>query len=126
MTRQRQAILEALKELPSHPTAEEVYNLVKKRLPRISLGTVYRNLDALVADGVVRKIDTAGAQRKFDTKQEPHYHVRCIRCGAVDDVSVKQTPSFEDMVLNRNGYEIRGFLLEFTGLCSECLKASEE
>jgi Fur family ferric uptake transcriptional regulator len=126
MTRQRQAILEALKELPSHPTAEEVYNLVKKRLPRISLGTVYRNLDALVADGVVKKIDIAGSQRKFDIKQEPHYHVRCIRCGAVDDVSVKQTPSVEDMLIDPKGYEIRGFLLEFTGLCSECLEAPEE
>jgi Fur family ferric uptake transcriptional regulator len=126
MTRQRQAILDALKGLPFHPTAEEVYTLVKKRLPRISLGTVYRNLDGLVADGVVKKIDIAGAQRKFDINQKPHYHVRCIRCGAVDDVSINKVPCVEDMVLDGKGYEIRGFLLEFTGLCSECLKVSEE
>jgi Fur family transcriptional regulator, ferric uptake regulator len=86
MTRQRQVILEQLREVCSHPTADEVYGMVRRRLPRISLGTVYRNLEMLVKAGLIRRLDMAGRQRRYDGNVEHHYHVRCSRCGCVGDV----------------------------------------
>ena len=62
MTRQRRVILEALRGTTSHPTADEVYEMVRRRLPRISLGTVYRNLEILSGEGLVAKLEMAGTQ----------------------------------------------------------------
>ena len=69
-----------------HPTADEVYQVVRKRLPRISLGTVYRNLDVLSESGEISRLDRCGAQYRFDGDLEQHYHIRCSSCGRVDDI----------------------------------------
>jgi Fur family ferric uptake transcriptional regulator len=60
LTSQRQVILEELKKVKSHPTANEVYDMVRKRLPRIGLGTVYRNLDLLAERGIIKKLEVGG------------------------------------------------------------------
>ena len=65
MTRQRPVILEELKNLTTHPTADELYSMVRRRLPRISLGTVYRNLEILSEMGLAQKLESAGAQRRY-------------------------------------------------------------
>ena len=81
MTTQRQVILEELRKLKSHPTAGELCQIVRQRLPRISLGTVYRNLEILSRSGVVLKLDVAGLEMRFDGTVDNHYHVRCLDCG---------------------------------------------
>ena len=120
MTRQRRAILEALRRLESHPTGDEVYRAARRRLPHISLGTVYRNLELLSARGIIRKLDFAGAQRRFEAEPEMHDHLRCLSCGRLDDVTVK--PRISDASLGRQlrGYEVLGHHLEVVGLCPEC------
>lgn len=122
MTHQRRVILDELKKVTSHPTADKVYEMVRQQLPRISLGTVYRNLEVLSKCGMIQKLELGGNQRRFDGNTKNHYHVRCIRCGRVDDVPVEPVTMFEDALRKVSDYEITGHRLEFVGLCPQCKK----
>ena len=121
MTRQRQVILETLQEHNIHPTADEVYELVRKKIPRISLGTVYRNLEVLSELGKILKLELAGSQKRFDGyATNHHYHIRCMRCDRVDDAPCGMISDLEDRIVSESGYKVMGHRLEFVGLCSEC------
>lgn len=122
MTRQRQVILEELRRTTSHPTADDVYDMVRQRLPKVSLGTVYRNLDILSTRGLIRKLELGGTQRRFDGNATDHYHVRCIRCGRVDDVPTQPLTTIENALRKVTDYDIIGHQLEFIGLCPQCKK----
>jgi len=122
MTRQREVILGELKKLDSHPTADELYARVRKRLPRISLGTVYRNLDVLSELGVVHKLEFAGKQRRYDGCCEEHYHVRCLGCGRIDDVPAQRSGAILRQIRRKLHYEIIGHRLEFVGYCPRCAR----
>ncbi len=121
-TRQRKIILAELCKLTSHPTADELYEIVRQYLPRISLGTVYRNLELLAEQGEVLILDAVGSRRRFDGNVQPHFHVRCVGCGSVGDVIDKVEFPLSHSFLDRSGYKIEGFCLDFTGLCPRCLK----
>ncbi|MGI6657007.1 MAG: Fur family transcriptional regulator [Desulfobulbus sp.] len=126
LTTQRQIILEELSKVKSHPTAGEVYDMVRKRLPRIGLGTVYRNLELMADNGMIMKIEVGGTQKRFDATTQPHYHIRCSHCGRVDDIDV---PVMEELVQQAKAsspYLIIGHHVEFTGICSACQKAHQE
>jgi Fur family ferric uptake transcriptional regulator len=125
MTRQRRVILEELRKLESHPTADEVYELARRRLPRISLGTVYRNLEILSDCGMIQKLELGGTQKRFDGNVGNHYHVRCIRCGCIEDISMEPITTVEDAVRAVSDYEIIGNRLEFIGVCPQCKKAAQ-
>jgi Fur family ferric uptake transcriptional regulator len=112
--------LEELRKLTSHPTAADLHRIARTRLPRISLGTVYRNLEQLVEAGVVRKLDIGGAEARFDADTHQHYHVRCVRCERVDDVHDLPSGLSPEEVEVLDGYEIVGFHLEFSGICPVC------
>jgi Fur family ferric uptake transcriptional regulator len=124
MTAQRRIILEELRRVHSHPSAGEIYEMVRKRLPRISLGTVYRNLEILSDFGMIQKLETAGTQKRFDGIPENHYHVRCLSCGRVDDVAADPDPMIHEALAEISDYEILGHRIEFVGLCPECRKLS--
>ena len=119
-SRQREIILEELRKLTSHPTVDELFLIVRERLPRISLATVYRNLELLAEQGAVLKLELAGHQRRFDGWAAPHAHIRCEACGAVADVDVEpaQTPLAE--VQKRTAYRVTGQHIEFVGECPQC------
>ena len=120
MTRQRKVILEELRKVTSHPTADEVYRMVRRKLPNISLGTVYRNLEILSASGMIQKLESGGSPRRYDGNPKMHYHLRCIRCGGVEDLPVGSIPAIDRAIRNARGYEILGYRLEFIGLCPKC------
>ena len=120
MTRQRQVILEELRKVTSHPTADEIYNMVRELQPNISLGTIYRNLDVLTESGMIQRIETDGERWRFDGNPENHYHVRCIRCGRVDDVHEYPVMTVDDKIIGLTGYEIMGHRLDFWGICPDC------
>jgi Fur family transcriptional regulator, ferric uptake regulator len=119
-TRQRQVILEELRNLTSHPTAAALYDVVRRRLPKISLGTVYRNLELLTRAGMIQKLDLAGVEARFDGQLAQHDHVRCVQCGRVDDVSAPPLDLFEGAANDWSDYQILGHRLEFFGLCPQC------
>jgi Fur family transcriptional regulator, ferric uptake regulator len=121
MTNQRQVILEELKKLRSHPTAEALHQLVRRRLPKISMATVYRNLEVLCSEGLAQKLDMSGAQRRFDGDTSNHYHVRCVACGRVEDVDFEPIPNIEQTIGDRCAYKVLSHRLEFIGLCPDCL-----
>lgn len=94
-------------------------------MPRISLGTVYRNLEILSRWGLAQKLDLAGARRRFDGLMEDHYHVRCVGCGKVEDLAVGPIQDLEEAVRRKTEFEIVGHRLNFIGLCPACRKKAE-
>ena len=124
MTRQRQVILEELRKVKTHPSADELYEKVKKRLPHISLGTVYRNLEILTRLGEIQHVEIRGAMKRFDGNTQNHYHIRCTRCDRIDDVRIGPLKQVEDALAGSTDYQITGHRLEFVGLCRKCLKKS--
>ena len=119
MTKQRAVILEVLRNVHSHPTADEIYGMVRKKLPRISLGTVYRNLELLTNAGEIMRLDRAGIQKHFDGNIMPHHHVRCKRCGRIGDVSLPAAIPAVNSV-HAEDFTVHGMEVEFIGLCREC------
>ncbi|MDR0238875.1 MAG: transcriptional repressor [Deltaproteobacteria bacterium] len=119
VTRQRTIILEELRKVTTHPTADEVYAMVRQRLPRISLGTVYRNLDLLAEQGEILKIESAGHCKRFDGNAHPHQHARCQKCGWMADI-MRSVPVPDTRHILLSGFTITGVRLEFDGLCDAC------
>ncbi|MDH3836909.1 MAG: transcriptional repressor [Desulfobacteraceae bacterium] len=120
MTRQRKVILEELLKQNSHPSADEIYHMVRRRMPRISLGTVYRNLEVLANMGKIQKLELSGALKRYDWDTNKHYHIRCVRCDRVDDAPIAPLNQLENDLYGATVFEIIGHNLEFTGLCPEC------
>jgi Fur family ferric uptake transcriptional regulator len=123
-TRQRQMILEILADLRIHPTASELYQLVRQQLPHISLGTIYRNLDQLSAAGVIHKLDHAGGQVRYDGNLDCHDHIRCLLCGRIDDVYNLPPETATTRLKTIHGYTVLDCRLELTGICRECSEAT--
>jgi Fur family transcriptional regulator, ferric uptake regulator len=119
-TRQRHAILEELRALSSHPTAAELYEIARRRLPNLSLGTVYRNLDLLARMGTIQKLEWSAGETRFDGEARPHDHLRCIRCGRVDDVGTPPLRLERQGGEDFRGYQILGHRLEYLGICPNC------
>lgn len=119
LTPQRSVILEELRKQRTHPTADELYELVRGRIPRVSLGTVYRNLDLLSRSGIIVKLALGGSQARYDGHVERHAHVRCLGCGRVDDVRVSYAERVK-LPEDSAGYMITDYRLEFLGRCPDC------
>lgn len=122
-TNQRRVIIEELRKLKSHPTAEELYCKVKRRIPLISLATVYRNLDVLSEAGEVLRLEIAGKQKRFDGDTSPHYHLRCKECGAVEDIMPEGIESARENLEHFISGRICNARLEFDGYCRNCYSA---
>jgi Fe2+ or Zn2+ uptake regulation protein len=125
-TRQRALIYAIVAGTGAHPTADWVYARARERMPRVSLGTVYRNLQRLAADGRIRAIESWGKTTRWDADLSSHHHFLCIRCGAIRDVP---KPEGEDSrlaaVLSLPGFTITGHRLEIQGLCPSCAPSDE-
>lgn len=117
LTRQRTAILEALRATRSHPTAEEVLQRVREVLPSTSLASVYRNLRVLREAGLVREIVTGG-QRRYDAVLTEHAHFICESCHRVYDVAPGAWQEFVREHLP--GFSVLGVHLELRGRCAAC------
>lgn len=124
-SRQREAVKEYLKSTYSHPTADEVYDEIRKIYPHISLGTVYRNLNLLVEQGEAIKLTTEGGSDHFDGNPLQHYHLYCENCGRVSDIEME--PMLQLNTLAQVGYAgtIRSHALLFLGECETCSKQKQ-
>jgi len=126
MTRQRRVILEELRKVTSHPTADAVYEMVRRHIPTISLGTVYRNLEVLSRNGLVAKLEVCGCQKRFDGNARSHDHIRCVKCGRVDDMPANIAPDPIQQAQGACGYKLLGYRLEFNGVCPQCQQAPKK
>ena len=122
MTRQRRLILDVLDGNRSHPTASEVYDAVRRQLPHISLGTVYRNLEVLSDAGLIHKLEVGGGQRRYDSDTAGHCHVRCTACGRIEDVDCEELHDVARAVEAASRFDVRGHRIEVVGLCPKCRK----
>ena len=118
-TRQRRLVYEAVARTDSHPTAEWVFERVRRSMPRVSLGTVYRNLQLLVAAGKL-KTWTRGRTTRYDADVEPHDHFVCRSCGLLLDIERASGSISSERRLRARGYWIETRVLEFIGLCRNC------
>ena len=120
-SRQRELILEIVRSTMDHPTAEWVHRQTRRRLPRISLGTVYRNLKELAGEGVLRELHSGGEPARFDAITGEHYHIRCVACGRVADLPVSVDRRVEEEAGRAMNFRILGHEVEVQGVCPQCM-----
>ena len=116
-SRQRERIYQAVRDSREHPTAQMVYDILRPELPKLSLGTVYRNLQQMAAEGRLAQLD--GPVARFDAVLEPHAHLCCISCGQVADGGLPYDAAL-DRAAMAGGWTITGHSLTFTGICPAC------
>ena len=119
-SRQRELILNILKQTRAHPSAEWVYKEVRKSIPNISLGTVYRNIKLLQSIGEVSEISREGGEGRFDGNTVPHYHITCQRCGKIRDVDGIVLQNIEKKAAAATGFEVTNHFIGFKGICPGC------
>ena len=118
-TRQRRLVLEAVRSRTDHPSADDIYLAVREQDERISRGTVYRNLNVLAQAGEITHVKVPAADR-YDLRQERHYHLFCVGCGAVCDAPVGYREQLDRLVEADTGFAVERHRMIFEGLCPAC------
>lgn len=120
MTNQREIILRELRKSKRHLSADELYDIVKKIMPRISLATVYRNLEILSEAGLIGKLEISGRQKRFDYDVSDHDHIYCVVCHRVDNLNIARKNIDSAKLGAVEGYSITGYRVEIIGICPGC------
>ncbi len=121
MTPQRQAVLDAVRESPHHPTAEHIHREVQSTVPGLGVATVYRTLDLLVGHGLVNEVRLGDEPTaRYDSNVDRHDHVRCRACGDVWDVDLQLPTQIVDRARQATGVEVEQYNLQLSGLCPRC------
>ena len=115
----RQAILETLHGTKEHPSAEKIYHSLKPRYPRLSLGTVYRNLQDFKRDKTVVSVAVVDGQERFDAQTAEHAHFICEKCGAVIDLNIPLPDDIGSHVA-KDGFKVTMRQLFLRGCCPKC------
>jgi Fe2+ or Zn2+ uptake regulation protein len=119
-TRQRAAILRVLEHTKQHPTAEWIHTEVRKEIPSVSLGTVYRLLSILAGEGAVRVIPLEAGPNRYDMGPDQHHHAVCTACGKIADIPDLVPPEARVEIERWTGYSLSELRLEWHGRCPEC------
>ena len=126
LTVQRRVILECILQRHDHPTADQVHEEVRARVPEISRTTVYRTLEALVQMGAIRRAHHLGPASRFDANSGHHHHLVCMRCNAVVDF---EDPRLDDLPIPeraRTNFRIMDYSVHYAGLCDDCQRAERD
>jgi Fur family peroxide stress response transcriptional regulator len=126
LTTQRRIILQELSGRKDHPTAEQVYESVRDRLPGLSKATVYRVLDTLVQAGAARKVFHQGAIVRYDPMTARHHHLICQGCGKLFDIESSMNEDIGLDTVTVSGFQITDYTINFTGICSKCQESSSK
>jgi Fur family peroxide stress response transcriptional regulator len=124
LTTQRRIILQELSQRNDHPTAEQLYESVRERLPGLSKATVYRVLDTLVQAGAAHKVFHPGAMARFDPMTDRHHHLTCEKCGKLVDVDASSIQDISLASVQVSGFAVTDYTINFTGLCAGCQESS--
>ncbi|MCQ5090753.1 Fur family transcriptional regulator [Slackia exigua] len=125
-SRQREAIRACVMDRSDHPTAQDVYREVLETFPRISVGTVYRNLMQLADAGEIRLVDVGDGTSRFDCNADDHQHFKCVECNRIFDVASIEPQALEDALGDSVPGMPSSFALTIYGVCDECLKESQD
>ena len=121
-TRQRNLILQSLKNSKEHPSAEELFRAVRRELPKISFGTVYRNLNLLRDKGEALELSCGKYRSRYDGEIKNHYHFFCLSCEKVFDLDWPLSSHLDRQVSKKTGYKINFHRINFYGQCQKCKK----
>ena len=124
-SRQRDAILKNLSSRLDHPTADMIYRDLREEYPRISLGTVYRNLNLLAELGQIRKIHCEGGTEHYDYDTSDHCHFVCKHCGGVVDLPLETDHQLNALAAETGIGSVECHALVFYGICRSCEEAAE-
>lgn len=119
-TEQRAAVYRYLANTTAHPTADEVFTTVRTEITDISLATVYKALEMLVTCGLATKLTFGDGSARYDARTEEHFHARCLRCGAIRDVSGSSVSGSLPSIEPDDGFQVEGYRLEVVGYCGSC------
>ncbi len=119
-SQQREAIFRVIENTTSHPSAEWIYERVKKEIPDIGLATVYRNLRLMKAEGKISEIYVSNLEAHFDISTENHYHFHCEKCGRIIDLDQPVDHDIENRVARKTGFKVTHHRLVLGGLCLVC------
>ena len=114
------AIIEVLQSVRTHPSAALIYAEVRKKLPHISKGTVYRNLNLLEDEGLITALNVDGVVSRYEIRQHNHYHFICEKCGRIFDLNEPVETGLNAKFAKKTGFNITHHHLEFRGVCLEC------
>ncbi len=120
-SKQRNLILSIINESNDHPTANEIYEISKKTIPNISLGTVYRNLNLLVEHGMIKTVKTNDNMERYDKIFNKHNHFICNKCNKIYDIFKEN----ENKKQSINGHTILDIDITYSGICENCIKSLE-
>lgn len=120
LTSQRQAVLDVVREAEEHLTAQEIFDRVRAKMPRLAYSTVYNALRHLKESGLVRELKFGDAASRYDAKVERHDHVVCVRCGTMLDYEVSGIESLVKEASRRTKFTILDAHVEFKGVCPRC------
>lgn len=119
-TRQRRMILEELKKVRTHPTADSLFRMVRRRLPSVSFGTVYRNLNLLKAEGQILELTCGKYSCRYDGDTRNHYHFFCLECKKVFDLNEPILKDLDKKVSRKAGISVKYHRIDFYGYCKGC------
>lgn len=119
-TIQRTVVYETVNKLKNHATADEIYTIINKEHPSISKGTVYRNLQKLCDEGVIRKRQIPGEADRYDHICTDHYHGKCVKCGCILDLDMKYISDLQKYINQTEEFEVLGHDIVFSGICFKC------
>lgn len=123
VTHQRQVLYETMKTMHGHPSPEEVYARVKKKVPAISLATVYKNIHIFVESGVFREVSLHHGSVRVEMNGEPHHHVVCSKCRKITDIGEKELGLGARRRRLPDGFMVERYAVDVIGVCASCQKS---
>jgi Fur family peroxide stress response transcriptional regulator len=122
-THQRQVLYEVMQTMPGHPSPEEVYARVKKRVPAISLATVYKNIHLFLERGVLKELSMHHGSLRVELNSHDHHHMVCSHCKAITDIEEKDLGVLPALQELPGGFQVERYSLDVIGICAACQKA---
>lgn len=119
-TIQKELVLNAVRSMKGHVTADEVYEYILKEHPSVGKGTVYRNLNILSEEGEIKKVEVPEGANRFDYMVQDHYHVTCLKCSRIFDVDMETLPDLKNKIHDTHGIQFIDYDILFKGLCPDC------
>ena len=126
VTHQRQVLYEVMQGMAGHPSPEEIFAEVRKRIPAVSLATVYKNIHIFVENGILREVSLHHGSQRLELHQREHHHLVCTRCKAITDIAaegIALLPQHRDLGV---GFRVERYSVDVIGLCAACQRAGKE
>lgn len=124
-SKQRERLLQLLGQTYTHPTADWLYQNLKKEFSSLSVGTVYRNLNILVEQKLIQRLPFGSTHDRYEVIKNPHYHLVCETCGCVQDFDMPQYAEINEQAQTMSRFNISRHRIDFFGICEKCQRKNK-